>query len=777
VVDEGILNLGRFATPDPYAGLHQRPAYPNTWLDTLGQVVPYSLHKGESAFGGDESLERSAVERVKPMAWWSGIVQTDASGVLRLEVPVQDYTGRVRIMAVGWQEQRTGSAEARTQVFAPVDLLTSLPRVLGAFDRSQAVAEVLNNTDRAQTVTVSSTTQGALQLADAAAVSTTLELPARQSRTVRWEVVGNGVPGKAEVTFLAQSAEGFTRKRATELFIRPPGVPLTFVTPFLVSAGEGAPLSWRPSADAVAGKAYQVPIPEGANFVRGTGQWEVVLSTSPAIKIAKHLEYLVGYPYGCGEQTTSRLFAMLLLKPTLGPDVLSGYLNAKTVSSIDTFLEAGVEKLARMQMADGGFAFWLGGSTQYPWLNAYITHFLWKARQLGYTIPDEMYTKALQKLQEQFTGNQATSELDALAYSAFVLALHGQVSKADLQWLVSRLQDPSRRQENTTLAVAHALAQGTLLRLQQPAGALQALRGLPEVTLDMPALQWWQTHHYLSREAAFAAQLYTRALVEDAGVGAPLQLLLARLAEQPYASTHTIGWTLLAVESVFPARAETARAMVTTPAGAVQEVTTAPGENRLSGSLPSAPRGTFTITNTSPDRNLFGYMTYRGWPARPPQESVRQHLEVRRLYLDEAGHLLLPPFTVKQGQRLFVALLVRHSVEGVTQLAHVAVEDWLPAGFELENLRLLDANALPALPEAWRNAQVLQPDYVDYLDDKIAVFGTVTKDFHAFIYPVRAVSQGTFQLMPSTAEAMYIPEVRALQVEAGQVTITAPRVP
>ena len=162
VVDEGILQLGRFATPDPYAGLHRRPAYPNTWYDTLGQVVPYSLHKGESAFGGDANLERSAVERVKPMAWWSGIVHTDASGMLTLDVPVPDYTGRVRIMVVGWQEQRTGSAQAQTLVFAPVDLLTSLPRVMGVFDRSQAVAEVLNNTDSAQTVTVSSSTQGAL---------------------------------------------------------------------------------------------------------------------------------------------------------------------------------------------------------------------------------------------------------------------------------------------------------------------------------------------------------------------------------------------------------------------------------------------------------------------------------------------------------------------------------------------------------------------------------------------------------------------------------------
>src|SRR5262249_34240742 len=109
---------------------------------------------------------------------------------------------------------------------------------------------------------------------------------------------------------------------------------------------------------------------------------------------------------------------------------------------------------------------------------------------------------------------------------------------------------------------------------------------------------------------------------------------------------------------------------------------------------------------------LAGYMPHRARPARPPQNGLSQHLDVRRMYLDEAGHVLTPPLTVKQGQRLFVALLARHTVEGMAQLANVALEDWLPAGLELENLRLLDTNALPALPEAWRTAQVLQPDYV-----------------------------------------------------------------
>src|SRR5439155_338283 len=170
--------------------------------------------------------------------------------------------------------------QTQTLVFAPVDLLTSLPRVVGALDRTQAVAEVLNNTDSEQTVTVSCTTTGPLQLTEVAAASMTLRIPPKQARVARWSVSGGGVPGKAQVTFVAQNADGQTRQRSTELFVRPLSTPITMVKPFLVRGEE----------------SYQTQLPDDLVFAPGTGQWEVTLSTSPATKIAKHLQYLVSYP-------------------------------------------------------------------------------------------------------------------------------------------------------------------------------------------------------------------------------------------------------------------------------------------------------------------------------------------------------------------------------------------------------------------------------------------------------------------------------------------------
>ncbi|MCI0530196.1 MAG: hypothetical protein L0Y56_22360, partial [Nitrospira sp.] len=386
----------------------------------------------------------------------------------------------------------------------------------------------------------------------------------------------------------------------------------------------------------------------------------VTLSASPAIKIARHLEYLVGYPHGCVEQTTSRLLAMLLLKPTLAEEVLTQYLKSEKVGQIDGFIEAGIEKLGKMQMTDGGFTFWLGDSYQYSysWLNAYVAHFLWKARQLNYQVPDAMYDSALNKLKEQLTGTPpAYSDeysRDVMAYSAFVLALNGQLAKSDLQQLVSLLKDEPKKPENIRLAVATSFTRASLIQTGYPEIARTILVNLPEVTLDSP-MEWWRFgHSFLSREAAFAARLYSRAVLGDKDAGSPAILLLDKLAEEKYLSTHTIAWSLLAVDQIFSSSGHVAKATVETPEGKVQEITTEVGNNQVSGKfslvgatgqppLPADathPTQVFSIKNASQEGNVFGYFTYRGWPLRPPQAGFENHIELTRFYMTEDGVML-----------------------------------------------------------------------------------------------------------------------------------------
>lgn len=756
VVDEGILSLIRFKTPDPYQGLHRRPQYQNQWFDSLGLVIPYTLHQGESAFGGDENLLDALknVKRVKPMAWWSGVVKTNADGKLSLTVPINDYTGRVRVMVVGWSNQRTGSTEKSLPVLAPVDLITSLPRVMGAEDQSFAVAEVFNNSDSSQRIETTLSLSGPLQLAETGQAMQSLIIEPKRSQVLQWPIEGTGVPGVGKVNFFARNAQGDERMRSTEMVVRPLAAPQQISSHFLLKPGE----------------LWEQRLPHEHQFAPNTGQWEVNLSRSPAIKLGEHIQGLVSYPYGCAEQTTSRLLAMLLLKPTMGEKALTDYLGEGKTGKIKQYIEAGIKKLEEMQMADGGFAYWKGANYQYPWINAYATHFLWEAQRRNYSVPQTMYRKALKKLRSQ--SHVKSYGIDTVAYSNFVLSLNGQVNKSKLLSLVKEL----KRFQQTDRVILPGLG-----RVFTAGAAIKAghrlpsyfLADLPDYTTETARRAWWREHHFLSSEGGQAVKFYGRALLGEKGAVSESLQFLDQLAERRYVSTHTVAWSLLAVDALFPSNEEASTISVTSPDGNLHALNSAPGENRLKGNLKDL-KSLVQLTNTDQNNNVFGSLIYRGYPKEPPTSSVENQIELTRHYMSEDGWLLQPPYSVPQGTRLFVVLTAKHQVSTLDSLNNVAIEDWLPAGLELENQRLNNSHTLPDLPPEVVQVPKFEVDHIDYLDDKITIFGALKKKFQVFFYPVRAVSQGIFKLMPLQAEAMYIPEVNATHIEPGTLTITPP---
>lgn len=755
VVDEGILNLINFKTPDPYQGFHRRPAYATEWYDTLGKVIPYSLHAGESAFGGDQNLSQvmKQIERVKPMAWWSGVVKTDEKGMLKLKVPVNDYTGRVRVMVVGWQNQRTGSTEAQLPVKAPVDLITSLPRVFGAYDRSQAVAEVFNNSKRTQEIEVRLEVEGLLLPTDHKPKQVVTVQPTR-SETLRWNLEGMGVPGKATVRFIAKNQDGDTRTRSTDLLIRPVGSPQSISTSFYLKPGE----------------SFEETLADSSAFLENTAEWEVKLSSSPVVQLERHLKRLVSYPYGCAEQTTSRLLAMTLLKPTLGEAALSKMLGDEA-QEIDGFIKEGIKKLEKMQMSDGGFAYWMGGSYQYEWINAYVSHFLYVANHQGYDVPGDMYSKSLNKMRTQAL-NSNPRHVDAVAYSAWVRSLNGQMSKSDFQTVVKNLRKVRMEQNDVRKGLATMWLQGAALRanLTLPASLLDAV---PVYALDGPRDRWWRYHHFVSNEAAFASSLYNKALVGQVDSLKQATLFISHLNQRPYVSTHTMAWSLLALNAMFPAADSPTQVKVTTPANASETLSTELNSNQFSQPL-NQNGAQVKLANISHEGNVFGNLSVKGWPAEPPRNSEFNQIQVKRYYLNEQGQLLNPPYRAMQGERLYVVLTIKHDVNQVKELANVALEDWLPAGLELENRRLMGDAQLPELPKDVVNVKPLSTDHIDYQDDKIAVFGTIDREWRSYVYSVRAVSQGEFRMMPLNAEAMYIPEFNAMYVEDTTFSVQAP---
>ncbi len=114
--------------------------------------------------------------------------------------------------------------------------------------------------------------------------------------------------------------------------------------------------------------------------------------------------------------------------------------------------------------------------------------------------------------------------------------------------------------------------------------------------------------------------------------------------------------------------------------------------------------------------------------------------------------------------------MVEQNTDMFDEIENVAVEDWLPAGFELENPRLMNENSV-VVPSNLERGAKLEVQHVDYLDDRIVLFATVSKEIKSYIYSMKAISQGEYQVLPLKAEAMYLPDYRAMQVETKRVKI------
>src|SRR5688500_14477891 len=153
VVDEGILSLTRFESPDPARQIFTRRALGVETFETVGWTL--AVPPAEPArTGGDAAGELGRVQAVKPVALWSGLMQVPASGKLHLEMQLPAYRGALRVMAVTASARRIGRADAQVIVRDPLVLQVTLPRFLALGDAFSVPVAVTNASGGARQVTV-----------------------------------------------------------------------------------------------------------------------------------------------------------------------------------------------------------------------------------------------------------------------------------------------------------------------------------------------------------------------------------------------------------------------------------------------------------------------------------------------------------------------------------------------------------------------------------------------------------------------------------------------
>ncbi|WP_159451960.1 alpha-2-macroglobulin family protein [Hymenobacter roseosalivarius] len=465
VVDEGILQMKDYRTPDPYGYFYQKRALEVQAYD----VYPFLLPElgGNSSTGGDGyDLGRRTTpvpsRRVQLVAKWSGILRADAQGKVRYRVRVPQFSGALRVMAVAYKGEAFGAAEHTMRVADPVVISTSLPRFLSPGDTIDVPVTLTNTTKE----TISGVMLYRLERGNETAKviplnfdspAPTVSLPPNAERREVFHLVAEKLGNaKIEVAFsLNKKVDGSTIFGETiELPVRP-----------------ASPLQKRTGSGVVAGGQMQ-SLNLQTDFLPASLRSQLVVSRSPMTEFAKDLRYLLQYPYGCLEQIVSAAFPQLYygdLAATLSqqkgqPAKAAGY-------NPNYHVQEAIRKIEAQQLYNGSLSYWPGGDYDNWWATAYAVHFLLEAQQAGFQVNKTVLDKTLAYLQFRLRKRETEpyNYLDAqnaihlrtiakkeIAYSLYVLAVAGRQDAVALNYYKANRQLLSQ-DSRVLLAATYAL--------------------------------------------------------------------------------------------------------------------------------------------------------------------------------------------------------------------------------------------------------------------------------------------------------------------------------
>jgi uncharacterized protein YfaS (alpha-2-macroglobulin family) len=729
-VDVGILNLTNYKVPDPdtyYLGQRKLSA---EIRDLYGQLIDgMQGTKGQIRTGGDsgEGELQGSPPVQPPLAFYSDIVTVGPDGTAEVSFDIPAFSGTVRVMAVAWSKDKVGHASDDVVVRDPVVVTATLPRFLLMGDKSTLRLDLDNVEGATGAYKIAVTTDGPLSVEGG---SKTVELDAKKRGAITLPVSANGV-GSGLVAVAVSGPEGFKLAREYPLAVRPATQILARRTVKPLDAGQSITLSPDVFAD----------------LVPGTGSAALSVTPTAALDVASLLASLDRYPLGCTEQIVSRAIALLYVNE------LAEAAHLTVDTALDERIAKAIETVLARQGPEGAFGLWSPGGDD-AWLDAYVTDFLTRARARGFSVSDMQFKLALNRLRNYVSSapDVATDGGLALAYGLYMLARNGMAPVGDLRYIadvkLDALSTPTAKAE-----IAAALAMlGDRVRAEKAFKA--ALGALPED----PNFQDGRTDY--GSPLRDAAVLVTLAAEGDAPnvilVSGTERIEKAR-NKVTYTSTQEDAWMVLA-----------ARAL------GKQGVSLNTNEGMVEGPLyrdfTEAELGAnpVVVTNAG-DAPLDAVVSVSGAPVTP--EPAADHgFKLERSFHTLDGEIA-DVSKAKQNDRFVVVLTV---TEPKVEFARVALTDYVPAGFEIDNPRLVSSGDTGTLD--WiENAG--SPVHTEFRDDRFTAAFERRKDdasVYSVAYIVRAVSPGSYVLPQAVVEDMYRPD-RFGRTDTGAVEVAPAR--
>ena len=718
-VDDGVLGMTKYKVPDLLHHFWGMKKLNSEGYDMYDQLIPVEDRATEILHpGGDEAMDAFAldgnIQRFKILSLFEGVLYPDERGVIQTELDLPESATRGRLFVVAASGKSFGSGETTIEIARDIVTEAGLPRFAAPGDNFTVPVSVFNTSNENRDVKINLVPVG-LMLDNSFA---DLKISAGSKAAFTAKATALGGSDRASLSIVTTWNENGAEKSFTQEI----EMPVRAAWPTITAAGFGTFHEGKTQLD--------IPFGDFSGKIRGS----LTLAGTPAVNVAKAVDFLSNYPNGCLEQTISCAWPFLVL-----PDAISEIDPlAFSDENVRIKAESAITRIQSMQLYNGAFAMWPGTNQPYNWGSVYAAHFLLSAKNAGINYPDEMLTGVMNWMREFLASNPeyeyAGAEKDdmtAKAYAVYVLALSGEKPLGWIEYLREN-EENLHQSGRIYLAGAQAVVDGR-------ADALRNLNigkrtGYSGMTLESDA-----------RNTAILLTLWL-----DTEPSAPEVTELAmRLAGMKLFSTqdNSSAITALARYNVEAAGAKSdISANVNTETNDKPILTFRSGEGASAVNINELPKDAKILIDANGQGQGCYSWSITGVPKTSPKPE-RRNVNVECSYYDEAGNAVDLTRTIEHGKIIRVVLSVKPSMS----VNNLALSYLLPSGFELEN---------PRLEDGMNDSETYTGVVSDIRDDRIVLFFGRLSGERSYGFSMRAVTRGTFKVPQISAAGMYDSSIR-----------------
>ncbi len=711
VVDEGLLDLTRFKTPDIHGAFYSREALGVKTFDMFDYVIGAYSGSVDNIYaigGGDEALgaKNRKADRFKPVVKFLGPFELGAGKTATHQITIPNYVGSVRTMVIAGDNSKGayGNAEKTTPVRKPLMVLASLPRKLSPGETVTLPVTVFAMENKVKNVSISIKTGDALKPVNGTSKTISFSSPGEQIVNFEFQVLPTQ---KFQTIEVLASGNGENASYKVEIDVVNPNPISQKSTEYTLEANASQTIQFE---------TFGVP---------GSNAATLEFSTLPPMNFGRRMSFLINYPYGCLEQTTSAAFPQLYLA-----DVFDIPFDKK--QQMEKNVKAAIERMNRFQTTNGGLAYWPGEREADEWTTNYAGHFMLEAKQKGYALPISFMSNWIsyqQNMARQWRNSYAVYNSSLVqAYRLYTLALAGKPELAAM----NRLRESKELSNDAKWRLAAAYALAGKKNVAQEIAQTANINFVPQKS---------DTYTYGSPFRNKAMALETMVLLDDPKQR-DLALSLAKdLGMDRWYSTQETAYALLALAKMVEKSGGKAMELSFTKNGKTEEVKS---DRTLVQKDLSFTMGSNSVTVTNKKGNVV-YVTLSQTGKLPLGDELaeQRNLAIKSQYLDGAGKVL-DVSNLRQGTEIIAKVSVTNTSNNA--IKNVALTKIFPSGWEIVNTSFTELGG-----GASGNAR-----YTDIRDDRVNFFFDLDRnETRTFSVKLNASYLGTYYLPGTQVEGMY----------------------